>query len=314
VGVPPNRALEELLADSLLGRSQALRARFVVGPLASNFPAVDPTLGAKPGASQAAMPGGRGVFSFVSLVPFTRKFGDRVGSYLVGFWPGELRAASAEGYENPIGFIEVTKEDSLTRVSEHFLLGDFVTHDQQKDWPRYVVLREPLLDKLELVIQELEKTGILVHNVRVMSGFRTPFHNKYGLGSEGGARDSRHQFGDAADVIIDNDLDGRMDDLNRDRRVDLRDLDIVLAAVERVERRWPELVGGLGRYHATGPSGPFAHIDVRGYRARWSNELRPTIVAKASTGHSPELRKAGQALKISNCNAAPEFAVLCGGR
>src|SRR5260221_476254 len=31
----------------------------------------------------------------------------------------------------------------------------------------------------------------------------------------------------------------------------------------------PDLVGGVGLYHSSGPRGPFAHIDVRGSRARW---------------------------------------------
>jgi hypothetical protein len=46
--------------------------------------------------------------------------------------------------------------------------------------------------------------------------------------------------------------------------VDFRDTEVILRAVERVERTYPELVGGLGLYAGMGPSGPFAHIDVRG--------------------------------------------------
>ena len=83
------------------------------------------------------------------------------------------------------------------------------------------------------------------------------------------AKDSRHQFGDAADVFIDNNGDGRMDDLNGDRRVDLRDARVIEAAVDRVERQHPALVGGCGYYSASGGHGPFTHIDTRGYRARW---------------------------------------------
>jgi hypothetical protein len=60
-----------------------------------------------------------------------------------------------------------------------------------------------------------------------------------------------------------------MDDLNRDGRLDLRDLTVIGQAVAAVEQRHPELVGGLGTYAAMGPSGPFAHIDVRGTSARW---------------------------------------------
>jgi hypothetical protein len=49
----------------------------------------------------------------------------------------------------------------------------------------------------------------------------------------------------------------------------MRDLDVIGSAVAAVEKRFPELVGGLGTYAAMGPSGPFAHIDVRGTSARW---------------------------------------------
>lgn len=60
-----------------------------------------------------------------------------------------------------------------------------------------------------------------------------------------------------------------MDDLNHDGRVDYRDAQVVIAASEKVEKAHPELVGGGGVYKATAEHGPFAHIDVRGNRARW---------------------------------------------
>jgi uncharacterized protein YcbK (DUF882 family) len=104
--------------------------------------------------------------------------------------------------------------------------------------------------------------------MQVMSGFRTPRYN--GSGNTGGRSDvSRHMYGDAADVFVDNDRNGRMDDLNRDGRVDHRDARVILDAAERVERRHPELAGGVGVYRANSAHGPFAHVDVRGWRARW---------------------------------------------
>ena len=76
-------------------------------------------------------------------------------------------------------------------------------------------------------------------------------------------------YGDAADVFVDNDGDGRMDDLNHDGRIDYRDAKVILEAVERVEQMHGDLVGGVGVYRATRSHGPFAHVDVRGERARW---------------------------------------------
>ncbi len=258
---------------NLAGKSGKLLARFVVPRRSLAIPVLAnnlnyaskliPTVQEITGASKL------GRFSLITMKSFGEKVAGSVGDYRVGFWPEEKGRIRSEAYENPDGFIEVTRENQDMRVSEHFQLRNFLTHDQENVWPKYLVLQEPLLDKLELVIQDLERHGIRAEGMKVLSGFRTPDYN-LALGDESGrARDSRHQFGDAADVIIDRNGDGRMDDLNRDGRVNFADVRIVLAAVERVEREYPDLVGGVGLYHSNGPRGPFAHIDVRGSRARW---------------------------------------------
>jgi uncharacterized protein YcbK (DUF882 family) len=131
------------------------------------------------------------------------------------------------------------------------------------------VLREPLVDKLELVLAELREMGVPARALRVMSGFRTPQYNEQGVGAGGRVQDSRHQYGDAADVYIVNGARDWMSDVNRDGRVDTRDARVLAAAAERVEQAHPELVGGIGIYKATAAHGPFVHIDVRGNRARW---------------------------------------------
>jgi uncharacterized protein YcbK (DUF882 family) len=105
--------------------------------------------------------------------------------------------------------------------------------------------------------------------VQVMSGFRTPQYNSRGGNTAGRASLSRHMYGDAADVFIDNDGNGWMDDLNGDGKVTIKDSEVIQAAVDRVEREHPNLVGGAGVYVATSGHGPFIHVDVRGYRARW---------------------------------------------
>ncbi len=92
-----------------------------------------------------------------------------------------------------------------------------------------------------------------------------------GGGQTGGrAGLSRHMYGDASDIFIDSDGDGKMDDLNRDGRVDIGDSRFILQSVDRVEREHPELIGGAGVYVACRGHGPFIHIDTRGYRARWT--------------------------------------------
>jgi uncharacterized protein YcbK (DUF882 family) len=172
-------------------------------------------------------------------------------------------------YEPPRGFIEVTQQDQNTQLSDHFRLRDFFPHDQQNIWPKYIVVDMKLVDKLELVLAELEKQGISSNGVHVMSGFRTPQYNRTGGDPRGRASLSRHMYGDAADIFIDNDGNGSMDDLNHDGRVNINDARVILSAVNRVEAAHPSLIGGVGVYTGTSAHGPFTHIDTRGYPARW---------------------------------------------
>jgi hypothetical protein len=208
-------------------------------------------------------------FNVITLVPRSAKKRGRIGLYYIGSWPGEKRGRTRAGYAPPSGFIEVTPENQDTWVTDHFRLRDFLTHDQQGVWPKYLVLREEELDKLELVLADLESRGVRTRGVRVMSGFRTPQYNAGGGVTAGRAELSRHMYGDAADIYIDNDGNGVMDDLNRDGRVNINDARVIQAAVDRVEARHPALVGGAGVYPAAPGHGPFIHIDTRGYRARW---------------------------------------------
>jgi uncharacterized protein YcbK (DUF882 family) len=258
-----------MVPDSLLGRSRGLRFAALTAAEADAFPALLAAFGDTiihtPGTFTVMTD--REPFHFFIMRPFAQKHAEMLGAYRLGWWPAE-RWMMAENYLNPDGFVEVNAGAVDLRLSSHFRLGDFLTHDQQATWPKFVVLEERLIDKLELVIGELQARGVDSRRVVVLSGFRAPYYNDLRI-DEGAARASRHQFGDAADLIIDADNDGRMDDLNRDGRRDLRDLNAIGAAVATVERRYPELVGGLGTYAAMGPSGPFAHIDVRGTSARW---------------------------------------------
>jgi uncharacterized protein YcbK (DUF882 family) len=207
--------------------------------------------------------------------PRSDKRNGRVGLYYIGNWPGETGRVSApkkappDRYRPPSGFIEVTPSNADTRVSEHFRLRDFLTKGQENVWPKFLVLEMRTVDKLELVLSDLASRGIDVSGVRVMSGFRTPQYNKGGGNTAGRAGLSRHMYGDAADVFIDSNRDGVMDDLNRDGRSTIADARVIDQAVERVEAAHPELVGGTGVYSAASGHGPFIHIDTRGYRARW---------------------------------------------
>jgi uncharacterized protein YcbK (DUF882 family) len=257
--------------SALIGESGKLRAIFSLpGDLpagrltaASSEPGVYPL---SPDGTVTAV----GNLSLVVMKPFSAKVNGRIGPYRIGNWPNEGREPRSPNYATPKGFIEVTHDTFGTSVSEHFKLGDFVTKDQSDVWPKYVVLDRRLLDKLELTIAQLHAMGYPVKGLTIMSGFRTPQYNEQGVGPGGRSAVSRHQYGDAADVYPDDDHDGRLDDLNHDGRVDLKDAAILASAADAVERKDPDLVGGIGIYPATSSHGPFVHIDARGTKARWN--------------------------------------------
>jgi uncharacterized protein YcbK (DUF882 family) len=217
----------------------------------------------------------RRVADLVVLTPVPAELieGGRIGSYVVGEWPGRAaRAPELRGgeYDPPRGLIAVTPGSMDVPISRHLVLGDFLTKGQEDVWPKYVVVSPRVLDKLELTIQELERMGYPVEKVGVISAFRTPHYNAHGGATAGRGAVSRHMYGDAIDFYIDNARDGRMDDLNGDGRIDLEDVRLIAEAAERVQRRYPEYVGGIGIYRPVrGSHSGFVHIDTRGTRARW---------------------------------------------
>jgi hypothetical protein len=187
------------------------------------------------------------------LVPFSTKLGSTLNGYRIGRYRFERLGGDAA--PPPVGFLEVLPEDVDLPVSAHMVLGNFLTHDGQDVWPRYVALDPRILDKIELVLADLGVKDFEMP-MDVSSGFRTPLYNRTVPRAAG---DSRHQYGDAADLAIDVDGDGR---------VTYADAVAVARAVERVEQRHPDLVGGLGLYGNHGTS-PYVHIDVRGKPSRW---------------------------------------------
>lgn len=191
------------------------------------------------------------------LVPFAEKRGASLNGYRIGYYRGER--ASRSSPEAPLGFVEIDTSHLHLPLTDHLRLGDFVSRDGQSTWPRYAAIDPRLLDKIELVLEEIASwyggpVPVTV-DVDVHSGFRTPLHNRR---VPTAARDSRHQFGDALDVAI---------DANRDGRINAKDTRLVSLAVEIVERNHPDLAGGMGTYSAVGSA--WVHIDARGQRVRW---------------------------------------------
>lgn len=191
----------------------------------------------------------------------------KLGFYRIGEYPGPSEIKNKTLYVVPDGYIEVTEKNKDTRLAPSFTLGEF-TSKQSTTFPKYVYLREPLLLKLELIKQELNYRGVKTERMVVMSGYRTPFYNR----SIGNVKFSRHVFGDAADIFIDNNNDYYMDDLNQDGKRDIEDAKLLANLIEDLERReaYKPFIGGLGIYGKKPHRGPFVHVDTRGYKARWT--------------------------------------------
>ena len=190
------------------------------------------------------------------MVPFGRVTNGRLNGYHIGSYPPKTR---------PDGFVEVTADNVRTKLSPHFELRQFLCK-QAAGYPKYVVLSEALILKLEHVIAALDRAGHDVDTLHVMSGYRTPYYNE----RIGNVRDSQHTAGTAADVFVDDRVDGRMDDLDRDGTVTRDDAVWLYRLVDRMDRAPRALFrGGLGDYGSTSAHGPFVHVDVRGSRARW---------------------------------------------
>ena len=201
------------------------------------------------------------------LWPFSRVRQQKIGDFRIGNYPGKpLRGLAI--YKPPAGFVGVSRENSDSLVSPHFRLGQFVSK-QVGAYPRYLVLKQEMLLKLERLLAHMRGKGITCHSLHIMSGYRTPFYNR----AIGNVRYSRHQWGDAADIFVDcAPLDGRMDDLNGDGKEDFQDAVTLAQWTEELAPEFEQagLAGGLAPYPATPAHGPFMHLDTRGYRARWS--------------------------------------------
>jgi len=200
------------------------------------------------------------------LVPYYKIQNGYLNGCRIGDYPQKpLKNLSI--YKHPKGFVEVTEKNHNTLLSPHFRLRQFICK-QDGGYPTYVVLEEQLILKLEFLLDKLNSNGFSVNSFVIMSGYRTPYYNE----AIGNVAYSRHLWGDAADIYIDeNPRDGVMDDLNHDGKIDIRDAAVLYHFIDNLykDRDYKPFIGGLGKYNTNRAHGPFVHVDVRGRRARW---------------------------------------------
>jgi hypothetical protein len=189
----------------------------------------------------------------------------RLFDYPIGEYPDPLRGDPV--YLPPDGFIELTADLLDLKLSPHFTLRQFPSK-QSAALPKFLVLRESLLLKLELLLERLNEVGVEADTFTVMSGYRTPTYNR----AIGNGQHSRHIYGGAADIYVDvTPRDDIMDDLNGDGGFDFRDAQWLYRLADELFSRPvnSDFRGGLGVYRSTSAHGPFMHVDARGVRARW---------------------------------------------
>jgi hypothetical protein len=187
-----------------------------------------------------------------------------------GYRIGEYQRQPLKGlaaYNLPLGLVEVNEENLGTWVSPHFQLSQFVGK-QASGYPKYVVLKSRLLLKLEMVLERLRERGVEADALYVMSGYRTPFYNA-SIGNT--TKYSRHSYGDAADVFVDRDGNGRMDDIDGDGKSDIADSLLIYSMLDSfaADAWYHQFEGGLGLYPPNPRFGPMVHTDTRGQKARW---------------------------------------------
>jgi uncharacterized protein YcbK (DUF882 family) len=206
--------------------------------------------------------GGKMLLHVFVMIPASKVKNGMLNGYRIGEYP----ESGYKNYKNPEGFVEVTKENGDVNISPHFKLKQFLCK-QKGGWPKYVVINPRMVRKLELMLEKLNETGADAKTFVLMSAYRTPYYNK----SIGNVKYSRHVFGDAIDLYVDDDGDGRIDDLNNDGKINMKDARVIAGVVEQIERdpKYKEFVGGMGVYKKNSQHTYFVHVDTRGFRARW---------------------------------------------
>jgi hypothetical protein len=189
----------------------------------------------------------------------------------------------ADRYDPPQWFYPVTGASRDWAISKHVRLGDFILDAPHLSlgMPQCAAIDPLLLAKLEELAEEMHDAGHAFDHWSFIYGFRSP---NYNLGRiEQDQEDSlkspfsQHMLGRAADIIVDTDGDGILDDLDGDGEITVRDAAVIMHHVNVIDRRHRATgnprMGGAGLYAehdyferaaAIGQS-PYVHVDVRGF-------------------------------------------------
>ncbi|MDC3189423.1 D-Ala-D-Ala carboxypeptidase family metallohydrolase [Pseudoalteromonas elyakovii] len=185
----------------------------------------------------------------------------QLNNYQIGLYPAPYKGYTQ--YSAPNGFIEIFEKDLSRQLTPHVQVKNVICK-QVSGFPKYLYVNNDGLMMLEELLTFVQNEGIKVSKFAFISGYRTPHYNR----SIGNGKHSRHQYGDAFDLYIDEDGDGRMDDLNGDGKLTIADVDVLYKVFEKFQKQ-SRYNGGIGRYKPASHHGGFVHIDNRGFTARW---------------------------------------------
>jgi hypothetical protein len=200
------------------------------------------------------------------LHPLEKKNGQYLDGFRIGYYP-KITADKKEYYSKPAGFLKIEESLLDLNLTPHFTMAQFLTK-QSNQLPQYIVLQESLLLKLEYFLEEVNNSGYRADTFGIVSVYRSPYFNKK-LGNN--TNFSRHLFGDAADIYVDNTGNQWMDDLNGDGKSNIYDSNILFELAVKFDQKEnnSQLQGGLSSYKGNGVRGPFIHIDSRGFHVTW---------------------------------------------
>ncbi len=182
-------------------------------------------------------------------------------------------------YDQPEWFYPVTAENRTGYVIpglrwEQFDHDSYVRQTEDSSITRYIPVERRLITELNDLREKLLEQN-LPHQLTLLAGSRNPAYNLAGIGQPGNLKAifSRHQYGDAVDLIVDSTGDGRLDDLTGDGQITVEDAKI-LAETIRTIRRESGIQGGIGLYDHHDVKNriqtPYLHIDQRGFPASWT--------------------------------------------
>lgn len=200
------------------------------------------------------------------LHPRSEKNGQYLDDFRIGNYP-EIPADKKDDYSKPEGFLKIEESMLDLNLTPHFKMEQFLTNQTVK-LPQFIAIQESLLLKLEFFLEEVNKAGYRADTFGIVSIYRTPYLNKK-LGNN--TDFSRHLFGDAADIYIDNSGNQWMDDLNGDGQSNKADADVLAELAIKFDQKdkFSHLQGGVCSYKGNGVRGSFIHIDTRGFHITW---------------------------------------------